>query len=112
MEILFGHECRDLLIEGSRCVGILLSGPSGERELRAQHTIVATGRRGADWLEKICAEHGIAHQPGTVDIGVRVEVRSEVMELVNEVLYESKLIGYPRPFKTRCAPSARIPAAL
>ena len=83
VEILFGHECRDLLIEGSRCVGILLSGPTGERELRAQHTIVATGRRGADWLEKICAEHGIAHQPGTVDIGVRVEVRSEVMELVN-----------------------------
>ena len=101
VEILFGHECRDLLIEGSRCVGILLSGPSGERELRAQHTIVATGRRGADWLEKICAEHGIAHQPGTVDIGVRVEVRSEVMELVNEVLYESKLIGYPRPFKNK-----------
>ena len=101
VEILFGHECRDLLIEGSRCVGILLSGPSGERDLRAQHTIVATGRRGADWLEKICAEHGIAHQPGTVDIGVRVEVRSEVMELVNEVLYESKLIGYPRPFKNK-----------
>ena len=101
VEILFGHECRDLLIEGSRCVGILLSGPSGERELRAQHTIVATGRRGADWLEKICAEHGIAHQPGTVDIGVRVEVRSEVMELVNEVLYESKLIGYPRPCKNK-----------
>ena len=101
VEILFGHECRDLLIEGSRCVGILLSGPSGERELRAQHTIVATGRRGADWLEKICAEHGIAHQPGTVDIGVRVEVRSEVMELVNEVLYESKLIGYPRPWKNK-----------
>ena len=101
VEILFGHECRDLLIEGSRCVGILLSGPTGERELRAQHTIVATGRRGADWLEKICAEHGIAHQPGTVDIGVRVEVRSEVMELVNEVLYESKLIGYPRPFKNK-----------
>ena len=101
VKILFGHECRDLLIEGSRCVGILLSGPTGERELRAQHTIVATGRRGADWLEKICAEHGIAHQPGTVDIGVRVEVRSEVMELVNEVLYESKLIGYPRPFKNK-----------
>ena len=112
VEILFGHECRDLLIEGSRCVGILLSGPSGERELRAQHTIVATGRRGADWLEKICAEHGIAHQPGTVDIGVRVEVRSEVMELVNEVLYESKLIGYPRPFKNKVRTFCQNPAAL
>ena len=71
------------------------------QEIRAKHTVVATGRRGADWLEKICAEHGIAHQPGTVDIGVRVECRNEVMEEVNRVLYESKLIGYPRPFKNK-----------
>ena len=60
-----------------------------------------TGRRGADWLEKICAEHHIAHKPGTVDIGVRVECRNEVMEKVNKVLYESKLIGYPKPWKNK-----------
>ncbi|NTU77139.1 MAG: FAD-dependent oxidoreductase, partial [Alphaproteobacteria bacterium] len=35
------------------------------------------------------------------DIGVRVEVRNEVMETVNEVLYESKLIGYPQPFRNK-----------
>ncbi len=49
----------------------------------------------------ICAQYDIAHQPGTVDIGVRVEVRNEVMEEVNRVLYESKLIGYPRPLKNK-----------
>ena len=52
-------------------------------------------------MEKLCAEHNIAHAPGTVDIGVRVEVRNEVMETVNRVLYESKLVGYPRPFKNK-----------
>ena len=46
-------------------------------------------------------ENGVEHQPGTVDIGVRVEVRNEVMEKVNEVLYESKLIGWPKPFKNK-----------
>lgn len=49
-------------------------------------------------FEQLCEKHGIAHQPGTVDIGVRVEVRNEIMEAVNDVLYESKLIGYPEPF--------------
>ena len=49
----------------------------------------------------MCREHAIAHAPGPVDIGVRVEVRNEVMETVNDVLYESKLIGYPRPFKNK-----------
>ena len=49
----------------------------------------------------LCAKYDIAHQPGTVDIGVRVEVRNEVMEEVNSVLYESKLVGYPQPFKNK-----------
>ena len=99
--MIFGWECEELLMDGETCLGVSLRRGDQTQEIRAQHTIVATGRRGADWLEKICAEHGIAHQPGTVDIGVRVECRNEVMEEVNRVLYESKLIGYPRPFKNK-----------
>ena len=101
VEMLFGWECEELLMEGETCLGVSLRRGRETQEIRAAHTVVATGRRGADWLEKLCAEHGIAHQPGTVDIGVRVECRNEVMEEVNRVLYESKLIGYPRPFKNK-----------
>ena len=101
VEILFGYECTNLILEDSQCRGVVISDRKVESCIYAEHTIVATGRRGADWLERICAEHGIAHQPGTVDIGVRVEVRNEVMETVNRVLYESKLIGYPKPFKNK-----------
>ena len=101
VELIFGHECLDLVLDGNVCLGAVISDRKTQREIRAGRTIVATGRRGADWLESLCAEHGIAHQPGTVDIGVRVEVRSEIMETVNEVLYESKLIGYPAPFKNK-----------
>ena len=32
---------------------------------------------------------------------IRVEVRNEVMEMVNRVLYESKLVGWPKPFKNK-----------
>ncbi len=101
VEMLFGHACDNLILENNVCKGVLLNDGKKEFELYAKTVIVATGRRGADWLESICAEHGIAHQPGTVDIGVRVEVRNEVMETVNEVLYESKLIGYPQPFRNK-----------
>ena len=101
VELLFGFECTSLLLEGSACRGVSVTNGSISYEIHAKHTVVATGRRGADWLEGLCAEYGIAHEPGTVDIGVRVEVRNEVMEQVNEVLYESKLIGYPRPFKNK-----------
>ncbi len=101
VEILFGYECTDLILSGDACKGVLISDGRQELEVRAEHTIIATGRRGADWLESLCAEYNIAHQPGTVDIGVRVEVRNEVMETVNRVLYESKLVGWPKPFKNK-----------
>jgi len=101
VEMLFGHACENLILENNICKGVLLNDGNHGFELFAKTVVVATGRRGADWLENICAEHSIAHQPGTVDIGVRVEVRNEVMETVNEVLYESKLIGYPQPFRNK-----------
>ena len=99
--ILFGYECVDLILDGAVCLGATLTKGGETVEIRAGSTVVATGRRGADWLEKLCAEHGIAHAPGTVDIGVRVEVRNEIIEKVNEVLYESKLVGYPLPYKNK-----------
>ena len=101
VEILFGCECQNLILEDGVCRGVQVVCKGEELEIFAERTVVATGRRGADWLERICAEHNIAHQPGTVDIGVRVECRNEIMEKVNEVLYESKLIGYPKPFKNK-----------
>ena len=98
VEILFGCECQDLVIKDGKCLGVRLG---DGKELLADTVVVATGRRGANWLENVCTDHHIDHQPGTVDIGVRIEVRNEVMEKVNEVLYESKLIGYPLPFKNK-----------
>lgn len=104
VEILFGYACRDLLIQNGACTGVIVENvyKNGQTQMiQGEDIIVATGRKGADWLEKICSEHNIAHQPGTVDIGVRIEVRNEIMEEVNDVLYESKLIGYPKPFKNK-----------
>lgn len=101
VELLFGYECNNLILDGNQCHGVIVTHGNVTEEIRAEHTVIATGRRGADWLEKLCAEHSIAHLPGTVDIGVRVEVRNEIMEKVNKVLYESKLIGYPAPFKNK-----------
>ncbi len=103
VEILFSHSCDNIILKDKKCVGVVLTNVKSEEtfELPAESVVVAVGRRGAHWFESLCEEHSIAHQPGTVDIGVRVEVRNEVMEEVNDVLYESKLIGYPRPFKNK-----------
>lgn len=105
VEIIFKTECVDLIVEDGRAKGAVFF-PCGKPEsekfsVSADNVVIATGRKGADWLEDMCKKHNIEHLPGTVDIGVRVEVRNEVMEDVNEALYESKLIGYPEPFTNK-----------
>lgn len=103
VDLLFQSSCVDLMMVEDTCEGIVLEDQKdGSRTtFSAGEIVLATGRRGADWLQKICAKYDVAHKPGTVDIGVRVEVRNEIMEDVNNVLYESKLIGYPGPFKNK-----------
>ena len=101
VELLMETECLNLIIENGVCLGAELMRAGKQEAITAEQIIVATGRRGAQWLEDVCVKHGIAHQPGTVDIGVRVEVRNEILETISRVLYESKLIGYPKPFKNK-----------
>ena len=77
---LFQYECTNLILDGAVCRGVRAANGKEEMEITCGHTVIATGRRGADWLESLCAQHNIAHQPGTVDIGVRGGGRNEVME--------------------------------
>lgn len=104
INILFNTLTKNLIVENGVCKGVVISpsnNPATEEVVLSDITIAATGRKGADWLKDMCEKHTIDHTSGTVDIGVRVEVRNEVMEKVNNVLYESKLIGYPDPFRNK-----------
>lgn len=104
VEVYFDTACRELVIEQGICKGAVVAPSSSQEDtesIYAEHTVIAAGRKGADWLERLCKQYGILHVPGTVDVGVRVEVRNEIMEYVNNVLYESKLIGYPLPFRDK-----------
>lgn len=97
VQILESSNCSDIIIENDECKGAVVAG----KKIFADVVIVATGRKGADWLDEMCRLHGIGREAGVVDIGVRVEVRNEVMEKVNKALYESKLIGYPPPYRNK-----------
>lgn len=81
----------------------------------ADEVVAAVGREGADWFSHICSGHSIETQVGTVDIGVRVEVRDEVMEFLNRNLYEAKLVYHTPTFddkvRTFCTnPSGEVAA--
>ena len=104
VEIKFGTQATDIIIEDGLIKGVVITDSVKKKnyeEIYADIVVISAGRKGADWLKSLCVKHNIDHRAGTVDIGVRVEVRNEVMERVNNILYESKLIGYPRPFRDK-----------
>ena len=110
VEILFETMVDDILIEDGAVKGIHTD--AGEIYF-AEEVVSAVGREGADWFSHICGSHEIETKVGTVDIGVRVEVRDEVMEFLNENLYEAKLVYHTPTFddkvRTFCSnPSGEV----
>jgi uncharacterized FAD-dependent dehydrogenase len=104
IEVRFNTRAEDLMIADGKIISVLaknLKSKDPAYEITGDHFVLATGRKGADWLKQMCLDHDIAHKAGTVDVGVRVEVRNEIMEKVNDVLYESKLIGHVAPYKDK-----------
>lgn len=91
----FNTMVKDILIQDNRATGIVTE--KGEAYY-APEIVSAIGREGSDWFSHICNNHGIETQVGTVDIGVRVEVRDEIMDFLNKNLYEAKLVYYTPTF--------------
>ena len=95
VEMLFDTMVDDILIEDNCAKGVITD--KGDT-IYADEIVSAVGREGADWFSHICDNHGIETQVGTVDIGVRVEVRDEVMDFLNKNLYEAKLVYHTPTF--------------
>ncbi len=91
----FNTMVEDIIIEENQAKGVVTD--KGET-CYAPEVVAAIGREGSDWFSHICQRHGIETEVGTVDIGVRVEVRDEVMEFLNKNLYEAKLVYYTPTF--------------
>ncbi len=95
VDLLFDEPVEEILVDNGRATGIRTSKGN---TFYADRVVVAVGRDGAEWLDEQCGKVGIENTPGTVDIGVRVEVRDEVMQYLNENLYEAKLVYHTPTF--------------
>lgn len=108
IEILFNTVANNLIIENNIIKGVeTFSSFDLEKENKtiknfySDNVVVAVGRKGANWLSKMCEEHNINTESGTVDIGIRYELPDSVMKDINEYMYEGKLIGRLGLFKDK-----------
>ena len=59
-----------------------------EKKIKADYVVVAPGRTGAKWIQEYATKHNISYLSQSIEIGVRVEVRKEIMESICSIIYD------------------------
>lgn len=72
-----------------------------ENTYTCSNCIISVGRSGSKWMEKICKELDIPTKSNRVDIGVRIELPSEVFAHLTDELYESKIVYRTKKYGDR-----------
>ena len=57
-------------------------------KLESRFVVVAPGRTGAKWIQELADNYNIPYLSQSIEIGVRVEVRKEIMEDISNVIYD------------------------
>lgn len=106
VDLSFKNPVKDIILDKNRNI----KGVIADKEYYSNKVVISVGREGSDWLRHLCIKHDINTETGDVDIGVRVETRNEIMEELNEAMYESKLIYYAPTFDDKVRTFCSNPA--
>ena len=72
---------------------LLVIGEIGNKEVtyKTKKVIVAPGRTGAKWVQEFSDKHKIPYLSQSIEIGVRVEVRKEILEDLCNIIYDPSI---------------------
>ena len=59
-----------------------------EISFKTKYVIVAPGRSGAKWVQQLAEQYDIPYTSKSIEIGVRVEVRKEILKDICSVIYD------------------------
>ena len=88
IDMLYKTEVEDIIVEDGVVKGII----TPNETINSKKVFIAPGRDGSSWLSTMTKKYNIPQTSNQVDIGVRVETNDELMEEINENLYEGKFI--------------------
>lgn len=69
-----------------------------KEEIETKTLLIAPGRAGAKWFLEQARNLGVDMVPGPLDIGVRVEVESFVMEELTSAVWDPKVVLYTKKY--------------
>ena len=68
-------------------------------KLEASNVVVAPGRTGAKWVQELADKYKIDYLSKSIEIGVRVEVRKEILEEICNVIYDPTIFIKTRTYE-------------
>ena len=61
---------------------------NNDKKLTSKYVIVAPGRTGAKWVQELADKYNIPYTSKSIEVGVRVEVRKDIMKDLTSVIYD------------------------
>ncbi len=78
----------------------------GKESITAKKVVVAPGRTGAKWIQELADKYKIPYTSQSIEIGVRVEVRKEILQDITDVIYDPTIFiktdSYTDEIRTFC----------
>lgn len=87
IEFLLDTKVEDLIIEENTCTGVILNNGN---KINSRFTVIAPGRVGAKWIDELLHKHKIEAKYAPIDVGVRVEVPSIIMDPITHINHDPK----------------------
>ncbi len=95
VEVRTRTEVKGLLVENGKLKGVETT--SGEK-IFGKYVILGPGRSGAEWLKVEAQTLGLKTLNNPVDVGIRVEVKADIMENITDVLFDPKFVYFSKSF--------------
>ena len=83
-------EKKDVIDINKEKNGYKITYKSGRNEeaITAKYVVVAPGRTGAKWIQELADKYNIPYVSQSIEIGVRVEVRKDILSEITSVIYD------------------------
>lgn len=103
VDLMLETEVTDIIIKDGKAQGVKAKENtiSEESNIYADTVVLGVGRKGANWLKDMCLKYGIKDKAGIVDIGIRYELKDEVMKDINRIMYEAKFVARLKPYEDK-----------
>jgi len=88
VEIIEMANVDDIKSIGKDSHEIIYTKAKKKNTIKSKNIVIAPGRTGAKWVQELADKYNIPYISQSIEIGVRVEVRKEIMEEICSVIYD------------------------